>query len=62
MKVDRKILLAFGAGFLVGGVIVGFWTSRGDAMDCVVENMRGQPSSMQRGVAQWCIKQYGMPD
>lgn len=59
MAMKRRDFTLFFGGLAVGVVATALWYARGDATSCVIENMRGQPSSMQDAIVYYCQQEYG---
>lgn len=59
MKLDRTHYICIAGGIALGILVSLLWSTRGDVGSCAIENMRGQPSSMQRAIVAYCIERYG---
>ena len=59
MRLEPKTIAVAICAALIGGLAVVAWNSRGSYEQCLIEEMRGQPSAMQLTVARICYDRYG---
>ena len=59
MQFDRKTVMVAIASAVIGALAIVVWNSRGSYEQCIIDEMRGQPSNMNLVVITACAKRYG---